>query len=120
MLADSGIQDKKHPVGSWEKTKDLLRQSGSEQRDAGPTEKDNPHSANIDSLSAFKIAQIINRQDQKIALAVRSQLKTIALAMAMVQEALERGEGFFMSGQEPAGGWAYWTPRNARPPLVFP
>jgi N-acetylmuramic acid 6-phosphate etherase len=82
---------------------DLIRQSRSEQRDVGPTEKANPHSVNMDSLSTFKIAQIINRQDQEVALAVRSQLKAIALAMAMVQEALERGGRLFYVGAGTSG-----------------
>jgi len=115
MLADSRIQDRKHPVGSSEKKKDLLRQSRSEQRDAGPTEKNNPHSAHIDSLSAFKIAQIINRQDQKVALAVRSQLKTIALAMAMVQEALERGGRLFYVGAGTSGRLGILDAAECRP-----
>jgi len=66
-------------------------------------EEGNPHSADIDSLSAFKIAQIINRQDQKVALAVRPQLKTIALAIALVQEALERGGRLFYVGAGTSG-----------------
>ncbi len=76
------------------------RSDGSE---IGPTERGNLHSANLDRLSAFEIAQIINRQDQRVALAVQSQLKKIALAMEMVGEALERGGRLFYVGAGTSG-----------------
>ena len=48
MMADCGIQDKKYPVGSSEKLKNLIHQSRSEQKDIGPMEEGNPHFANIE------------------------------------------------------------------------
>ena len=92
-IADFGMRNKEYPV--WRRLKILVNKSRRKQRDIGPTEKNNPVSLDIDVASALKIAEIINRQDQKVALAVRSQLKAIARAMAMVQEALERGGRLF-------------------------
>lgn len=89
--------------GVWRRLKILVNKSRRKQRDIGPTEKNNPVSLDIDVASALKIAEIINRQDQKVALAVRSQLKAIARAMAMVQEALERGGRLFYVGAGTSG-----------------
>jgi hypothetical protein len=50
----------------------------------GPTEKANPSSRRIDLASSLKIAEIINREDQKIAIAVRSRLKEVARAIGLM------------------------------------
>jgi N-acetylmuramic acid 6-phosphate etherase len=57
-----------------------------------PTEKENPASRRIDCLSPLEIARLINREDQKAPLAVRSQVRAIARAMVIVRDALlEKG-----------------------------
>jgi len=67
------------------------------------TEKSNPASRHIDSESARRIAQIINREDQKVALAVRSKLGPIARAIEIVHEAFSRGGRLFYVGAGSSG-----------------
>jgi len=69
----------------------------------GPTEKTNPSSRRIDLASSLKIAQIINWEDQKIALAVRSRLKEIARAIDLAYETIYRGGRFFYVGAGTSG-----------------
>jgi N-acetylmuramic acid 6-phosphate etherase len=69
----------------------------------GPTEKTNPLSRRIDLASSLNIAEIINREDQKIALAVRSRLKEIARAIDLAYEKIYRGGRFFYVGAGTSG-----------------
>ena len=81
----------------------MMKNPSSRKGAIGLTEKTNPASLDMDRASALKIAAIINRQDQKVALAVRLQLKSIARAMVMVQEALEQGGRLFYVGAGTSG-----------------
>ncbi len=67
------------------------------------TEKANPASRKIDQASALKIAEIMNREDQKIALALRPQLKRIAQAIEIVYKALKEGGRLFYVGAGTSG-----------------
>jgi len=67
------------------------------------TEKTKPAGERIYSTSPWKIAEIINRQDQKIATVVRSQLKPISRAIEIVQEALAQGGRLFYVGAGTSG-----------------
>ena len=69
----------------------------------GPTEKTNPLSRRIDLASSLNIAEIINREDQKIALAVRSRLKEIARAIDLAYEKIYRGGRVFYVGAGTSG-----------------
>lgn len=69
----------------------------------GPTEESLPSAGHIDLAPALKIARIINRQDQKVALAVRSQLKSIAQAIELAHEALSQGGRLFYVGAGSSG-----------------
>ncbi|MBI5966831.1 MAG: N-acetylmuramic acid 6-phosphate etherase [Deltaproteobacteria bacterium] len=70
---------------------------------AEPTERSNPSSRHIDSASALRIAEIINREDQKIALAVRSKLGPIARAIEIAHEAFSRRGRLFYVGAGSSG-----------------
>ncbi len=67
------------------------------------TEKANPAWQKIDRASALKIAEIMNREDQKVALAVRVQLKKIAQAIEIVYRALKEGGRLFYVGAGTSG-----------------
>jgi len=54
------------------------------------TERSNPASANLDTKSALAIARIINREDAKVARAVRRALPQIANAIDLIADALSR------------------------------
>lgn len=55
------------------------------------TEQRNPHTMNIDTLSALEIVQKMNDEDQKVALAVRENLPQIALAVEKIVHAFQKG-----------------------------
>lgn len=67
------------------------------------TEKTNPASARIDKASALEIVKIMNREDQKVALAVRSQLEKIARAIEVVHDCLKGGGRLFYVGAGTSG-----------------
>ncbi|HXW92057.1 MAG TPA: N-acetylmuramic acid 6-phosphate etherase [Terriglobales bacterium] len=54
------------------------------------TERRNPVSADLDRKSSLEIARIINREDAKVARAVRAALPQIAKAMDLITTALKR------------------------------
>jgi len=72
-------------------------------KDHSPTEMANPAAAKIDRASALEIARIINREDQKVALAVRSQLKAIARAIELAYDSLASGGRLFYVGAGTSG-----------------
>lgn len=55
------------------------------------TEQRNPHSMNIDTLSASEIVRIINNEDKQVPLVVEKCLPQIALAVEKIAEAFQRG-----------------------------
>ncbi|HEX6037703.1 N-acetylmuramic acid 6-phosphate etherase [Longimicrobium sp.] len=55
------------------------------------TEQRNPASTEIDRLSALEIARIINREDQRVAPAVATQLDCIARAIELAEDAFRAG-----------------------------
>jgi N-acetylmuramic acid 6-phosphate etherase len=55
------------------------------------TEHTNPASADLDRKSALEIARIINREDSKVARAVKAALPQIAKAMDIIAASLKRG-----------------------------
>lgn len=67
------------------------------------TEKSNLASINIDQASALEIAEIMNREDQKVALVVHTQLTKIARAIEIVHEALKQGGRLFYVGAGTSG-----------------
>lgn len=54
------------------------------------TEQQNPSTLNLDSMSAFEIAHIINREDQNVPKAVEKQLPQIAKAIELVAESFRK------------------------------
>src|SRR5579872_3163420 len=67
------------------------------------TETPNKASANLDTLSALEIAQIINQQDLKVAYAVRRELANIAKAIDAVASSVERGGRLIYVGAGTSG-----------------
>lgn len=55
------------------------------------TEKLNPASENIDLMTSEQIATVINTEDQKVALAVQTQLKPIGRAIEAIAQSFMRG-----------------------------
>lgn len=55
------------------------------------TEKSNPASSEIDLLSPLEIARIINKEDQKVALAVEKVLDSVAEGIDLIAKAFAQG-----------------------------
>jgi N-acetylmuramic acid 6-phosphate etherase len=67
------------------------------------TEERNPSSRHIDTAAPLEIARIMNREDERVARAVRTQLRPIAKAIALGAEALSRGGRLFYAGAGTSG-----------------
>jgi N-acetylmuramic acid 6-phosphate etherase len=67
------------------------------------TEKTNSASADLDSKSAFEIARIINREDAKVAAAVKRALPQIAEAIEWIAAALSEGGRLIYIGTGTSG-----------------
>ncbi|OZN48990.1 N-acetylmuramic acid 6-phosphate etherase [Gallibacterium anatis] len=72
-----------------------LKQLTSEQR--------NSASLNLDQLSALEIVQLMNQEDQKVALAVNDQLAQIAQAVEVIVSAFQRGGRLIYQGAGTSG-----------------
>lgn len=68
-----------------------------------PTEQVNPASKNIDSVSVFRALQIMNREDSKVAAAVRAQLKSIEKAVVIIDTAFHTGGRLIFLGAGTSG-----------------
>ncbi len=67
------------------------------------TEQNNPDSVNIDRMTALEAVSLINREDAKVAAAVRVALPQIAEAVELVAEALATGGRLFYLGAGTSG-----------------
>ncbi len=67
------------------------------------TEQDNPESKNIDQISTLDALRLINREDAKIAAAVREALPQIAEAVDVIAEAIANGGRLFYLGAGASG-----------------
>lgn len=82
----------------------MKQKAKNKEKDIGVlTEKTNIASMNIDQASALEIVEIMNREDQKIALAVHTQLAKIARAIEIVHEVLKKGGRLFYVGAGTSG-----------------
>lgn len=67
------------------------------------TEKTNPRSRGLDKKSTLEILRVLNREDQRVALAVEKQLPAIARAVDAIVKSLERGGKLFYIGAGTSG-----------------
>jgi N-acetylmuramic acid 6-phosphate etherase len=68
-----------------------------------PTEGRNPASEQIDRLPTLEMLQVINREDQTVALAVERELPSIARAVDAIAARFERGGRLFYIGAGTSG-----------------
>ena len=67
------------------------------------TEQDNPDSKNIDQMSTLDALRLINREDAKVAAAVREALPQVADAVDVIAEAIANGGRLFYLGAGTSG-----------------
>lgn len=68
-----------------------------------PTEQNNAASRNIDRVSISSALKIINKEDARVALAVRKKLPAIEKAVRMVLDSLRKGGRLFFIGAGTSG-----------------
>ena len=79
------------------------------------TERRNPASEGIDTMSAEEIVSLMSREDEKVVAAVRSAIPSIARAAELVSDVVKRGGRVFYQGAGTSGRIAVldaaeWTP----------
>ena len=67
------------------------------------TERRNPDTQNLDMLSAYDLVSVIQREDAKVAAAVRQALPSIAAAVDVIVESLRSGGRLFYIGAGTSG-----------------
>ena len=67
------------------------------------TEQANPSSAALDTQSTLQILRLINREDQRVAVAVRKTLPQIARAVDMAAAAIQDGGRLIYLGSGTSG-----------------
>ncbi|WP_378955739.1 N-acetylmuramic acid 6-phosphate etherase [Pelosinus sp. sgz500959] len=67
------------------------------------TEARNPDTINIDNQSSLEIIELINQEDQKVAMAIRNILPDIAKVVDYIVEALQSGGRLFYLGAGTSG-----------------
>jgi len=67
------------------------------------TEQSNPRSRNLDRLPTLGLLKVINAEDQRVALAVRACLPTLAKAVEQIARRLKRGGKLFYIGAGTSG-----------------
>ena len=67
------------------------------------TEARNPDTVTIDNQSSFEILELINREDQKVAVAVQKILPEIAKAVDCIVAAIQSGGRLFYLGAGTSG-----------------
>jgi N-acetylmuramic acid 6-phosphate etherase len=67
------------------------------------TEQTNPHSQNLDRLSALEIVELFNQEDAKAVAAVGQEKAAIAIAITTIAEAIRHGGRLFYVGAGTSG-----------------
>ncbi len=67
------------------------------------TEQANPHSQNLDQLSALEIVELFNREDAKAVAAVGREKEAIAIAITTIAKAIANGGRLFYVGAGTSG-----------------
>ena len=92
---------------TWNRTTSKRKASKRKTRSAElrrlATEKANPASTNLDRKSALEIARIINREDAKVAAAVKRALPQIAQGIDLIATALSQGGRLIYVGTGTSG-----------------
>lgn len=68
-----------------------------------PTEQENPRSRSLDRLSSRQIAQLMNREDQAVLIAVRHATRVIGAAVDVIAQVLQRGGKLYFVGAGTSG-----------------
>ncbi|HKB99233.1 MAG TPA: N-acetylmuramic acid 6-phosphate etherase [Terriglobales bacterium] len=85
------------------KRKEFIRRTTTEELRRLGTEKTNSASADLDRKSPLEIARIINREDAKVAAAVKGGLRQIAQAIELITAALAQGGRLIYVGTGTSG-----------------
>ncbi|MFC0323564.1 N-acetylmuramic acid 6-phosphate etherase [Gallibacterium melopsittaci] len=67
------------------------------------SEQRNPNSSQLDQLSSLEIVELMNQEDQQVAIAIKSQLPIIAQAIDCIVEAFQQGGRLIYQGAGTSG-----------------
>ena len=67
------------------------------------TEGRNPAAQRIDELTSLEIAQLMNREDRQITVAIENELPSIAAAIDVIADCLQRGGRLIYIGAGTSG-----------------
>src|SRR5215472_8597151 len=84
------------------------------------TEQRNPASTNLDRMTARQIVRLINREDQKVALAVRRELPAIARAVDAIVGGIRNGGRLIYAGAGSSGRMAVLDAAECQPTFGTP
>jgi len=84
------------------------------------TESSNPKSVNIDTMTPFEIAKLMNEEDKKVAFAVEKVLKPIALLAEKIMESVKKGGRCFYVGAGTSGRLAVIDAAETVPTFNLP
>lgn len=84
------------------------------------TEKRNPESHNLDTLSIPEILRIMNREDQKVALAVAAEIPIIGQVVQAIVSTLSQGGRLFFCGAGTSGRLAIMEAAECPPTFSTP
>ena len=84
------------------------------------TEKANPATGEIDRMSSLEIAQVINAEDEKVALAVREVLPQIARAIEEIAARLRSGGRLVYAGAGTSGRLGALDASECPPTFILP
>src|SRR5215471_13355612 len=88
--------------------------------DRRSTEHRNPASKNLDRLSTLEIVRLMNREDQKIAVAVQRELPAIVKAADRIVQTLQNGGRLFYVGAGSSGRMAVLDAAEIAPTFGTP
>ncbi|TFD99812.1 N-acetylmuramic acid 6-phosphate etherase [Jeotgalibacillus salarius] len=84
------------------------------------TEQRNENSMNLDQLSVEEVLKVINKEDQKVAEAVREALPAITEATVQISERLKAGGRLFYIGAGTSGRLGYLDASECPPTFMTP
>src|ERR1041385_5234538 len=79
------------------------------------TEQRNPASRNLDRMTAREIVELINREDRKVALAVRKEIPPIARAVEAIVAGIRKGGRLIYLGAGSSGRMAVLDAAECQP-----
>ena len=121
MPDKKGKLARRRPASAGERTESQRRpQRRSQDAECRRTELRLPASRNLDRMASIEIVRLMNREDRKVAAIVGRQLRSIAKAVDLVVESIQRGRRLFYVGAGSSGRMAVLDAAECPPTFGIP